>query len=292
MVDFVKKPGGDAPKKASVAYSFLGEAAEFATGVIAGQMFSSVLRAGATEAFKALKGKLFGKMFMGLKGTGKAPDGTDVVDSGGIETAKDMLKGLLKDASGDEKLAGMAEDYVTAVVGIQLSSRPDKTEAINNEKTKYKAAVNEYLLGKSKQSLQNFMAELSDLDKKGGRAVPAGRPVSYRADFMQWLNNDLTPTQHDIVMARRHKITSARIITDMLDLDPSNAVERFEYLTFALGEPSLTEQGEELANAVLNGRLEQHPIVQKLEAWSSSNAADRGELTEMETRCYVNRRKV
>ncbi|MDD5726660.1 MAG: hypothetical protein PHC53_04650 [Patescibacteria group bacterium] len=287
-----KKPGGDAPKKPSVAYSFIGEAAEFATGVVAGQVFSSVLRAGATGAINALKGSLFKEMFSGIKAPGKTPEKSDTIDSGEIETAKKRLRKLFDDKSGDAKLAGMVEDYVTAVVGIQLSSRPDKTEAINIEKTKFKAAVNDYLLGKAKQSLQSLMAELSDLDKKGDRVEPPGRPHSYRTDFMQWLNTDLTPTQHDIVMARRSKITSVRIITDMLDLTPANAVERFEYLTFALGEPSFTEQGEELVNAVLNGRLEQHPIVQNLEVWSSSNAADREELTEMETRCYANRRKV
>lgn len=286
----VKKTGGDAPKRPSVVFSFLGEAAEFATGVIAGQMFSSVLRAGAAEAFKALKGKLFGQLFTGIKVPDKAPDGTDIADSAGIETAKEKLKGLLKDASGDEKLAGIAEDYVTAVVAIQLSSRPDKTEAINNEKTKYKAAVNEYLLGKSKQSLQNFMAELSDLDTRGGRVTPAGRPVSYRRDFMQWLHRDHADparycagqTPQDHFCAHHHGHAGLH----------DQAVERFDYLTFALGEPSLTEQGGELFDAALNGRLEQHPTVQKLETWSSSNAADRQELAEMEARCFANRRKV
>jgi len=290
MVD-VKKPGGDAPKKQSVAYSFIGEAAEFATGVIAGQMFSSVLRAGATGAINALKGSLFKEMFFGLKAPGKLPSKVDTAEQSDIEAAKAKLRNLLRDKSGDAKLAAMAEEYVTAVVNIQLSNRSDKAEAINNERRAYKSAVNDYLISLVKKSLQDLMSQLTDLDKMGGRVTPAGRPISYRADFMQWLDRDLTLTQRDIVLARRNRIATVRVLTDMLDSSP-DPVSRFVDLTFTLGEPSTSELVGEFAKAALSGHLDQHPTAQKIAAWSSSNVSERQELAEMETRAFANRHKV
>ncbi|MHB8830513.1 MAG: hypothetical protein ACYC44_00080 [Patescibacteria group bacterium] len=287
-----KKPGGDAPKKPSVAFSFIEEAAEFATGVVAGQAFASVLRAGATGAINALRGSLFKEMFTGLRAKDKTPDKTDTVSSAEIETAKSKFRSLLGNSSGDAKLTAMAEAYVTAVVNIQLSNRSDKTEAINNEKAKYRAAVNEYLLGLAKQSLQNLMAQLSDLDARGTRGGAwRGRPVSYRADFMQWLDRELTPTQRDIVLARRNRIATVRVLTDMLDSSP-DPVSRFTDLTFSLGEPSTTELVGEFVKAATSGHLDQHPTAQKIAAWSGSNVSERQELAEMETRSFANRRKV
>ncbi len=285
-----KKPGGDAPKKPSVAFSFIEEAAEFATGVVAGQAFASVLRAGATGAVNALKGSLFREMFSGIR-AGKTPGKADAAEPSEIEAAKTKLRTLLRDKSGDAKLAAMAEEYVTAVVGIQLSNRSDKIEAINNERRAYRAAVNEYLLSQVKKSLQDLMAQLSDLDVRGGRTVPAGRPASYRADFMQWLDRELTPTQRDIVLARRNKIATVRVLTDMLDSSP-DPVSRFTDLTFSLGQPSTPELVGEFARAAMTGHLDQHPTAQKIAAWSSSNVSERQELAEMETRAFERIRKL
>lgn len=260
--------GVDDTKKKNVALSFLEEAAEFATGVLAGSALHSILRAGASGALRGLKGNLF----EGLFGSGRTKSEDAKADD--LSSAPGKLLRSVTNASGDAKLGQLAQEYLANIIAIQTSGRPeaDKAKAIEDAKAKYKASVNEHLLAKSKGSLQNLMAELSDVDKAGGRAVPAGRPASYREDFFEWLMRELTPAQRQLVMARRGKISSIRVITDMLDFS-DNAEDRFRYFQFTLGQPEVKELAGEIAQAAVTGTLSEHPFVQGL-AKSSQHGAN------------------
>lgn len=259
---------GDEGKKKNVALSFLEEAAEFATGVLAGSALHSVLRAGAAGALRGLKGNLFESLF----GTGRGK--SDEARADDLSSAPGKILRSVTNASGDAKLGQLAQEYLANIIAIQTSGRPeaDKAKAIEEAKAKYKASVNEHLLAKSKGSLQNLMAELSDVDKAGGRTVPATRPVSYREDFFQWLRQELTPAQRQLIMARRGKISSIRVITDMLDYS-GNAQDRFTYFQFAIGQPEVKELAGEIAQAAVTGTLSEHPFIQGL-AKSSQHGAN------------------
>lgn len=260
--------GSDDPKKKNVALGFLEEAAEFATGVLAGSALHSILRAGAAGALRGLKGNLFEGLFG--SGRGKSED----AKADDLSSAPSKLLRSVTNASGDAKLGQLAQEYLANIIAIQTSGRPetDKAKAIEEAKAKYKAAVNEHLLAKSKGSLQNLMAELSDQDMAGGRTPPSGRPASYRADFFQWLMQELTPAQRQLVMARRGKIASIRVITDMLDYS-GNAQDRFTYFQFALGQPEVKELAGEIAQAAVTGTLSEHPFIKGL-ATSSRHGAN------------------
>lgn len=278
-----KKDQGGEPKK-RVVLGFLEEAAEFATGVLAGSAFSSILRVGASGLLKGLKGSLFERLF------GKVRKQSEEAKAEDFEKApKDFGEGIAI-VSGDPKLGQLAQDYMAKVISIQAGNRPEfeKAEAIKREQEKYKAAVNEYLLGKTKQSLQNLLAELSDLDNDPKNA---GRQKPYRKDFFDWLSLDLTPAQQEVVMIRRAKIASVRMITDMLEFS-KDPVSRFRYLTFALGEPNFKELPYELYRTAMAGCLEEHPIVQRAEAWSRDNIAERQARAELMDCTFKNRRNV
>lgn len=259
---------GDGGSKKNVALNFLEEAAEFATGVLAGSAVHSILRAGAAGALRGLKGNLFEGLFG--SGRGKSED----AKADDLSAAPGKLLRSVTNASGDAKLGQLAQEYLANIIAIQTSGRPeaDKAKGIEDAKAKYKASVNEYLLTKSKGSLQNLMAELSDVDKAGGRTPPAGRPASYRKDFFEWLQQELTPAQRQLVMARRSKISSIRVITDMLDFS-GNAEDRFRYFQFALGQPEVKELAGEIAQAAITGTLSEHPFIQGL-AKSSQHGAN------------------
>lgn len=259
--------GGDDSKK-SVAIGFLQEAAEFATGVMAGSALHSIMRAGASGALRGLKSNLFESLFGRDRSKDEKAKAEELTGTPG------KLLRSITNASGDAKLGQLAQDYMSSVIAIQSSGRneTDKAKAIEEAKSKLKASVNEHLLAKSKSSLQNLMAELSDQDMAGGRTPPSGRPASYRADFFQWLQQELTPAQRQLVMARRGKIASIRVITDMLDYS-GNSQDRFRYFQFAIGQPEVKELAGEIAQAAVTGTLSEHPFIQGL-AKSSQHGAN------------------
>ncbi|MDD2786186.1 MAG: hypothetical protein PHS79_04855 [Patescibacteria group bacterium] len=270
---------------------FVEEAAEFATGVVAGSAFSSILRAGASGLIRGLKGGMFEKLFGGTRAKTEEAKAEDLA-----KAPKDLAKAI-ENASGDAKLGQLAQEHLTNTIAIQVSGRSeaDKAKAIEDEKARYKAAINEYLLGKSKQSIQNMMAELADIDADAVRIAAknfrtAGRET-YRGDFFQWLFNELSPSQREIVLARRDKITTARIITDMLDFS-ENFAERFQYLSFTLGDPDWKGTLNELARAAMHGCLEDHPAYVALNEASSRNVASREDQAELIERGFRNRRNI
>lgn len=267
--------GDDGSKKRNVALGFLEEAAEFATGVLAGSAMHSVLRAGASGAIRGMKGGLFEKLF----GSGRSK--TDDAKAEDISSAPGKLLRSVTDASGDAKLGQLAQEYLANIIAIQTSGRDEagKAKAIEEAQAKYKASVNEYLLGKAKGSLQNLMAELSDVDnddsavakKKFKETTDPERPNTYREDFFQWLQQELTPAQRQLVMTRRGKISSIRVITDMLDYS-GNSQDRFRYFQFALGQPEVKELAGEIAQAAVTGTLSEHPFIQGLHKSSQHGA--------------------
>lgn len=358
--------GGDDSKK-SVAIGFLQEAAEFATGVMAGSALHSIMRAGASGALRGLKSNLFESLFGRDRSKDEKAKAEELTGTPG------KLLRSITNASGDAKLGQLAQDYMSSVIAIQSSGRneTDKAKAIEEAKAKLKASVNEHLLAKSKSSLQNLMAELSDTDQEihkqvllsaglatevlerlqkreeedasahkvrivpagrpgsykedwskwyfqeldnhqrdlvsirlglisvndmttmldgdsdktrrlnhfltihprpVGRVPPINRPYSYREDFFKWLQQELTPAQRQLVMARRGKISSIRVITDMLDYS-GNAQDRFTYFQFALGQPEVKELAGEIAQAAVTGTLSEHPFIKGL-ATSSRHGAN------------------
>lgn len=288
------KTGGDEGKK-KVILSFLEEAAEFATGVIAGGAVTGILRAGASGLLRGLKGGLFEKIFGSTRGKNEEAKAED------LTSAPKNFGKQITEASGDARLGQLAQDHVANAIAIQVSSRSeaDKAEALRREQERYKAAVNEYLLSKTRQSLQSLMTDLSEIDndptksaaKKFKTTTEPARPDSYRADFFQWLQQELSPSQRAMVMARRGKITVVRIITDMLDFS-ANFAQRFDYIIFALGEPDTKEVALELYRTAMAGCLDEHPLVKRAETWSQENVTERQTHAEMMNRAFSNRRRV
>ncbi len=270
--------GTDESKKQSFLLGSLAEIAEVAAGMVTANAFHNVMRAGASGALASLKGKFFEKLFP----TKRPEDKTAKATAGDIEDALKGVKSNVMAASGDAKLGQLAQDYMSSVIAIQSSGRneADKAKAIEEAKSKLKASVNEHLLAKSKQSLQNLMAELSDVDnddsavakKKFKETTDPERPNTYREDFFKWLQQELTPAQRQLVMARRSKISSIRVITDMLDYS-GNSQDRLSYFQFALGQPEVKELAGEIAQAAVTGTLSEHPFIQGL-AKSSQHGAN------------------
>lgn len=288
-----KKGGGDTGDKGKkVLLGTLEELAEFATGVATGSIIGGILQAGKAGAFRGLKGSLFSMLFGGKS---KA----DEADKGQLSDSPKKLADIIKSASGDAKLGELARVYMANGILIQSSSRSDteKEEALKREQERYKAAVNEYLVSKVKQSLQSLVAELTDIDNDPAKLVAKkfkaaqGRPDTYREDFFQWLEQELMPAQRETIMSRREKITTVRMITDMLDFSPNFAM-RFRYIDFGLGKPSFKELGSELVGTALAGALDDHPLVQKADRLSRENVTQRQQKAEIMDRGYANRRKV
>jgi hypothetical protein len=292
-LDIMAAPKTVTPKK-QVLLGFVEETGASAAALIAVLAGSSLLRSGAAALMKSLQSEMLGKLFekIGDKERSK----TEEAKAEDLAKAPKNLGKAITDASGDAKLGQLAQDHLTNVLAIQASSRAeaDKVKAIEDEKVRYKAAINEHLLSKAKQSLQSMMAELADMDADTARIAAkkfkgAGRET-YREDFFQWLFNELEPSQREIVLARREKAT-ARVITDMLDFS-ENFAERFQYLSFTLGDPDWKGTINELMRAATHGCLEEHPTYRAISNALTQNAANREDEAELITRGYRNRRNI
>lgn len=224
--------------------------------------------------------------------------------------AREIVKLKAKNAGADKALIELADNHMANIISIRMAGKSpaEEAKAIADATKDYKLAVAEYKNSQFKKDLPGIMEQLGDLDKKiaaGGEGAPsrpsviidssedggAGRPKSYVRDFMQWQSTELSPAQRTMLLSRRGKIKSARMIMDTLDFT-ANPNERFDYLIFAMGEIKPMELGVEVVKTALNGSLEDHPIAKRISSWSETSAASAQDRREMQGRCFSNRRKV
>ncbi len=279
--------GGDTKKKASYAH-YIDEGFEFLSGAFAGQLLAGFTQSGFMSFIRGLQGKLFDKLFSGKT---KA----DEAKAEDVSAARKTFMDMLKKEGADPKVMTMGEEYMSSLVAIAASGKPDdqKRKDLDDLKKDFKAKLDRYQLEQTKKGPDELFAELAVLDarKPNPRTRPHGRPRQYTEDFRIWLFEELDPARQSTILNRFYKIKSAKQVATILD-QTGNHIQRYQLLMLLMGHQTLTETMHEVVDAVASGNVENSPAVQRLSQASADNVRARQTHSDMQHRAFNTRRKV
>lgn len=236
-----KASGDNTQRRPSITTRVLEEASEIGLGVIMGQAASGVVR------------ELVRGLFTNVTDVGAAASKDDIAN------LEKRYRQLIKDKTGDERLADLAQHYMTDVVSIRANGKTDaeKERDLLQAKKDYEAAVTKYKL---EQANLKFEAVLTKLT-----------PLEFNA-YMGWLG-ELSEDQRAMVELQKEHIHDPELIRRMLNIMDRDA--RYNCFMGMVPKLKLGEHIGSVAEAILAGRGGSHPVIKKLEKSLEDNADER-----------------
>lgn len=264
--------GGGGDKRPPLQVGRLGDLMEVGLGFLAGQISSGLVGASIAAGIRSLGGTLFERIYGGKRNQ------ADSVKDDDITKAKKEYRELIQKQTGDDKLAEMAQRWMSRCITIEQSTRVAraKDEAIEKETLKYERDVYSHLLSLSRRGLGETLAKLS--------------PDEDRA-FMDWLTMQLDQERRDYILIQKDHINSPAMILGMLAYS-NDPVRRFEYLKALLPKLKPGEQFGSLFDAAFEGRWKDHPMVKGGERWMKGIAAERDAARAEEDKNWIQRSKL